>query len=157
MADLCSTCGKHPRMGAIPCCIHCIRAAADADRRYRIDAEARFRARSKLSDFERQKFAENLRARLLARRQAEEAAAVAPPPEPTIRDLLKPSSVLDAKKRRPKKRARGKSTALSTVGRMINDCHDLAETRSPWKAEGISRATWYRCRAQAQQKGATTS
>lgn len=45
-AELCGSCGKHPRLGALSRCIACVRAAADEDRQSRSKAEARVAARA---------------------------------------------------------------------------------------------------------------
>jgi hypothetical protein len=44
--ELCGSCGKHPRLGAVSRCSSCLRAAADVDRKSRTDAEARVSAKA---------------------------------------------------------------------------------------------------------------
>jgi hypothetical protein len=44
--ELCSSCGKHPRLGALSRCVACIRAAAEQDRQSRSQAEARVSAKA---------------------------------------------------------------------------------------------------------------
>jgi len=70
--ELCTACGKHPRLGALSRCASCVQAAAAADRQSRVAAEIRLVASEKSA---RESAAE---AHAAAERQAElEAAATA--------------------------------------------------------------------------------
>jgi hypothetical protein len=99
-----------------------------------------------MDDKQREQFAAALRARLRAQRQAEEEAARRPPPEPTIADLLKPPSVREAKKRQPKKKARGRNAwiAAANLARQIIHGHESTEARLEarrlMKPSGLSEA-----------------
>jgi hypothetical protein len=82
-----------------------------------------------LTDKQRKEFAVALRARLRGQREAEEEAARRPPPEPTMADLLRPPSVREAKKRRPRKKPRGKSIGVASLAQQIVSGHESAEAR----------------------------
>src|SRR5262245_61503104 len=47
-AELCASCGKHPRLGSLSRCVHCVRASAEEDRQSRLAAEQRVNTRAEL-------------------------------------------------------------------------------------------------------------
>jgi hypothetical protein len=97
-----------------------------------------------MDDKQREEFADALRAWLRAQRQAEEEAARRPPTEPTMADLLRPPSVRQAKRRRPKKKPRGRDVLVNNLAHQIVCGHDAAEARlvarKLMKPSGLSEA-----------------